>query len=104
MICGGPCTQPTSVFAKAYSQGLHKSKYWQPVLEDSLNLIAKLPAVAAHIYRTTYHAALGAAPADPALDWAANLSHMMGARPPILLDGAPACVRAAQSMPPAGPE
>ncbi len=68
------------MFAKAYSEGLHKSKYWQPVLEDSLNLIAKLPAVAAHIYRTTYHGDSGARPADPALDWAANLSHMMGAR------------------------
>ena len=45
------CSQPTSKFAEAYSAGIHKSKYWEPIYEDSLNLIAKLPAIAAHIYR-----------------------------------------------------
>lgn len=70
--------QPTSVFAKAYFDGLHKSKYWEPVLEDSLNLVAKLPAIAAHIYRTTYHGESKSVAADPSLDWAGNLSHMMG--------------------------
>jgi hypothetical protein len=45
--------QPDSQFAKAYEGGLHKSKYWEPIFEDSLNLIAKLPAIAAHIYRKT---------------------------------------------------
>ena len=39
------------MFAEAYASGLHKSKYWEPIYEDSLNLIAKLPAIAAHIYR-----------------------------------------------------
>ena len=43
--------QPTSEFAKAYSEGIRKTEYWRPVLEDSLNLIAKLPGIAAHIYR-----------------------------------------------------
>lgn len=77
------CMQPTSVFAKAYFDGCHKSKYWEPVLEDSLNLIAKLPAIAAHIYRTTYHGESKAISADASLDWAGNLSHMMGVmRPP----------------------
>lgn len=46
--------------------------------EDSLNLIAKLPAIAAHIYRATYKGGNQIA-ANPKLDWAANLSHMMGA-------------------------
>ena len=72
------CAQPTSEFLKAYSKGLHKSKYWDPVYEDSLNLIAKLPAIAAHIYRSTYRGGKHIE-ADPHLDWAANLSHMMGA-------------------------
>ena len=45
------CLQPTSKFAEAYSAGIHKTKYWEPIYEDSLNLIAKLPAIAAHIYR-----------------------------------------------------
>merc|ERR1711972_45167 len=38
-----------SQFAKAYSAGTHKSKYWEYVYEDSLDLIAKLPPVAATI-------------------------------------------------------
>lgn len=70
--------QPASEFSLAYSKGLHKSRYWEPVYEDSLNLIAKLPAIAAHIYRATYKNGNQIAP-NPKLDWAANLSHMMGA-------------------------
>ncbi len=35
--------QPTSEFAAAYSKGIRKTEYWRPVLEDSMNLIAKLP-------------------------------------------------------------
>lgn len=69
--------QPTSEFASAYQKGLHKSRYWEPVYEDSLNLIAKLPAIAAYIYRATYKGGNQIA-ANPKLDWAANLSHMMG--------------------------
>lgn len=44
-------TQTESKFAKAYEAGLHKSKYWDPFFEDSLDLIAKLPTIAAMIYR-----------------------------------------------------
>lgn len=43
--------QPGSKFAKAYQSGVHKSKYWDPVFEDSMDLIAKLPELAATIYR-----------------------------------------------------
>ena len=69
--------QPDSKMAAAYEAGLHKSRYWEPVLEDSLDLIARLPAAAARIYRRTYHGGAHI-PAAPGLDWAANLSHMMG--------------------------
>jgi citrate synthase len=44
-----------SRFVKAYDQGAKKTHYWEPVLEDSLDLIAKLPALAARIYRNVYH-------------------------------------------------
>jgi citrate synthase len=43
--------QPASRFAAAYEGGAHKSTYWDPVYEDSMDLIAKLPAIAALIYR-----------------------------------------------------
>lgn len=69
--------QPDSEFARAYSEGVHKSKYWEYVYEDSMNLIAKLPEIAAMIYRKNYKGGQYISP-DPKLDWAANLSHMMG--------------------------
>lgn len=43
----------------------------------SLNLIAKLPAIAAFIYRKTYCGGTYI-DANPNLDWGANLAHMMG--------------------------
>ena len=73
-------SQPESQFAAAYEKGVHKTKYWEYYYEDAMNLIAKLPGVAAHIYRTTYHGGkLIGFKKD--LDWAANLAHMMGVRP-----------------------
>ena len=43
-----------SVFAAAYEKGIKKSEYWTYALEDSLTLIARLPALAARIYRNVY--------------------------------------------------
>ena len=43
-----------SVFAAAYEKGIKKSEYWTHALEDSLTLIARLPALAARIYRNVY--------------------------------------------------
>lgn len=54
-----------------------RSLYWEPVLEDSLDLIAKLPGLAAMIYRLTYHNGKFIE-RDPVLDWAGSLSQMMG--------------------------
>ena len=59
---------------------MSKLNYWDPVYEDSMNLIAQLPGVAALIYRNTYKGGQ-LIPRDPKLDWAANLSHQMGAQP-----------------------
>lgn len=39
-----------SKFAAAYEKGTKKSEYWTYTLEDSLDLIAKLPSIAARIY------------------------------------------------------
>lgn len=69
--------QTGSEFAKAYEGGLHKSKYWEPVYEDSMNLIARLPELAAYIYRRVYKGGDVIA-ADSSLDYAANFAHMMG--------------------------
>jgi citrate synthase len=69
--------QQNSKFAKAYTDGVHKSKLWEPALEDSLDLIARLPIIASYIYRIKYHNNSIIDP-NPNLDWAGNYAHMMG--------------------------
>jgi len=69
--------QTESKFAKAYKEGIHKSEYWSYVYEDAMNLIARLPRVAAYIYRRKYKKGEHIQP-DGLLDWAANFAHMLG--------------------------
>lgn len=69
--------QNDSIYAKKYSEGLSKGDYWDPTYEDTMNLVARLPRIAAYIYRKTYHNGEHIAP-DPSLDWAANFAHMLG--------------------------
>ena len=69
--------QTESLFAAAYHKGINKKDYWDYVYEDAMNLIARLPRVAAYIYRRKYKNNEHIEP-DPKLDWAANLAHMLG--------------------------
>jgi len=66
-----------SEFTKAYRNGMNKFQYWDPTFEDALNLIAKLPRIAAYIYRRNYHNEDYITPL-PHLDWSANFAHMLG--------------------------
>jgi citrate synthase len=68
--------QRESLFASRYHEGMRKDEYWEPMLEDSLNLSAKLPAIAAFIYSLKYKNGQYFPP-DPNLDWGANFAHMM---------------------------
>jgi len=43
-----------SKFAKAYSDGISKKEYWDYMYEDAMTLIARLPRIAAYIYRRKY--------------------------------------------------
>lgn len=43
-----------------------------------MDLIAKLPVVAATIYRNTYRDGKGIGAIDPKLDWSANFCRMLG--------------------------
>ena len=43
--------QSESVFTARFETGMRKHEYWVPMLEDSLNLTAKLPSIAALIYK-----------------------------------------------------
>lgn len=69
--------QTESLFAAAYRKGISKKEYWDYAYEDSMNLIARLPRVAAYIYRRKYKNNEHIEP-DHKLDWAANLAHMLG--------------------------
>src|SRR3989338_4869052 len=69
--------QKDSAFAKKYSQGFKRDEHWDAMFEDSLTLLARLPVIAAFIYRRSYKDGK-MIPADNNLDWAANMAHMMG--------------------------
>jgi citrate synthase len=69
--------QRESAFVKAYNEGVSKMDYWEPTLEDALNLWAKLPQIAAFIYRWKYKNG-DIIDADPNLDMGGNFAHMMG--------------------------
>lgn len=66
-----------SVFKREYQKGIPKNKYWEYTLEDALNVIAKLPILAAGIYRIRFLDGK-LIPYDPKLDWAGNLVNMLG--------------------------
>jgi citrate synthase len=66
-----------SKFFSAYMEGAGKADYWDSTYEDIMDLIARLPGIAAYIYRRMYHGNAQIEP-DRSLDWAANLAHMMG--------------------------
>lgn len=66
-----------SIFQKAYRAGVNKKFYWDSTYEDVMNLIARLPHIAAYIYRRMFHNDKHIEP-NPHLDWAGNLVHMMG--------------------------
>jgi citrate synthase len=69
--------QNDSQFAKQYHEGIKKEAYWEPTLEDALNLTAKLPVIAAFIYRLKYKDG-GVPKYDRKLDYGANFARMMG--------------------------
>src|SRR5512143_1520202 len=73
--------QRESLFVKRYNQGMKKTEYWDPMYEDSTNLMAKLPSIAAYIYRMKYKGDV-IIPPNPNLDLGGNFAHMMGIAKP----------------------
>lgn len=91
MLNNFPCTlHPVSQFSCAITalnndsklvKELHnvkRSDYWKIYLEDSMDLIAKAPSVAANIYRNIYKGGKGSLLIDPEADWAANFTTLLG--------------------------
>jgi citrate synthase len=76
-VVGIMALQNGSHFAKAYAEGMSKKDYWDASFDDSLDLIARLPRIAAYIYRRKYKNSQHIEP-NGLLDWAGNFAHMMG--------------------------
>jgi citrate synthase len=66
-----------SLFRKKYDEGMKKDEYWEPTLEDSLNIISWIPEIAAYIYRVKFRNGARILP-DKNLDWAGNYANMLG--------------------------
>lgn len=66
-----------SIFRNWYDKGMKKDNYWLAMLGDALNLLAKIPTIAAGVYRLRYnkgsliHWTVG-------MDMGANFANMLG--------------------------
>jgi len=76
-VSGIMALQTESNFAKKYAEGMSKKDYWEWTFDDSMDLIARLPRIAAYIYRRKYKNNDHIHP-NGLLDWAGNLAHMLG--------------------------
>jgi len=77
--------QRESVFYKAYQDGMNKRDLWKPMLEDCINLIARVPVIAAYIYRRTYRDDVFVKPHKD-LDYGANFAYMLNVYNDFVLD------------------
>ena len=71
-----------SRFAASYKKGMQKTDYWKETLEDSINLIAKLPVLAATIHNNLWRDHVVPCPPDPDKDWSQNFALMLGYEEP----------------------
>ena len=76
-VTGVMALQTESHFAKEYAAGMSKKDHWAAVFDDTMDLIARLPRIAAYVYRRKYKDNKHINP-NGLLDWAGNLAHMMG--------------------------
>ncbi len=76
-VVGIMALQTESRFAQMYAEGMNKKDYWGVMFDDAMDLISRLPRVAAYIYRRKYKNNQHIQP-NGLLDWSGNLAHMMG--------------------------
>jgi len=74
--------QPDSHFAKAYANGVHKTKYWEATFEDALDLCAKVSRIAAIVFANKYGDNAKVADRDGSLDYSANFANQLGFKDP----------------------
>lgn len=66
-----------SKFRHHYDLGMPKSEYWIWTFEDALDIIARLPEIAAGVYRMRFNKGPRIS-RDPKLDWSSNYVRMLG--------------------------
>lgn len=76
-VVGIMALQNESTFAQKYAEGMSKSEYWDATFDDAMDLIARLPRIAAYVYRRKYRNGKHIQP-NGLLDWAGNFAHMLG--------------------------
>ena len=76
-VAGVMALQTEGHFIKEYAKGINKKDYWNPVYDDTMDLIARLPRIAAYVYRRKYKNNEHIQP-NGLLDWAGNFAHMLG--------------------------
>jgi citrate synthase len=67
-----------SKFAQGYSEGMKKTEYWKPAVEDTLNLLARIIYPAAQIYRNAFKDGKVSHKVTSELDWTGNFVKMLG--------------------------
>ncbi|MFC2112495.1 citrate (Si)-synthase [Bacteroidota bacterium] len=70
-----------SFFDRKFHGGVSKMDYWDYTYEDSMNLLAKLPEIAAYIYAKLYREGKRIQQ-NPDMDFGSNFAHMMGKEKP----------------------
>jgi len=76
-VAGIMALQTEGHFVKEYAKGLNKKDYWSSTYDDAMDLIARLPRIAAYVYRRKYKNNQHIQP-NGLLDWAGNFAHMLG--------------------------
>lgn len=69
-----------SMFRKRYNEGMPKTDYWEPALEDSMTILGTIHTIAAGIYRMRYKKGDLIEPSKK-LDWGADYARMLGLPP-----------------------
>ena len=76
-VVGVMALQTESQFARRYAAGMNKKEYWEATFDDAMDLIARLPRIAAYVYRRRYKFGDHIQP-NGLLDWSGNFAHMLG--------------------------
>ncbi|MBC7848416.1 MAG: citrate (Si)-synthase, eukaryotic [Chitinophagaceae bacterium] len=84
-VTGVMALQTEGQFVKEYANGINKKDYWDPIYDDCMDLIARLPRIAAYVYRRKYKFSEHIQP-NGLLDWAGNLAHMLGYSDPGFME------------------